>query len=339
MSENQHELALSTPLSIGQIADKIAAAHALDDYQSRLAKHTKIRQEDDLILFATYLGLCGIQVSASALLTDITTWHPIIHGLISGFLRYQLQVGYAIGSINVHLATVKRYCGVAADAHVIDPLAAALIARVKGYSHKEGRNIDKERPVTRLGAKKAEAVAVSHDQAVTLKRGQPDTPQGWRDALLMCLLIDHGLRCGEIALLTFQHINLHEEILLFYREKVDLVQTHALTKDTRAALRRYLEYAELQPEDHLLRGSRRSGKLEGRMSERAITARANTLGERLGIHRLSAHDGRHTWATLAIKAGTDVKALQTAGGWKSAHMPLRYAEAARVANDGVKLPD
>jgi integrase len=125
----------------------------------------------------------------------------------------------------------------------------------------------------------------------------------------------------------------------FYREKVDLTQTHTLTKDTRAALRRYLEYAALEPGEHLLRGSRRSGRLEGRMSERAISARVNVLGERIGVHKLSAHDGRHTWATLAIKAGTDVKALQVAGGWKSAHMPIKYAEAGRIANDGVKLPE
>ena len=65
----------------------------------------------------------------------------------------------------------------------------------------------------------------------------------------------------------------------------------------------------------------------------------DVLGERLGVEQLSAHDGRHTWATLAIKAGTDLKALQDAGGWKSPYMPLRYAEAAKIANDGVKLPE
>ncbi len=73
------------------------------------------------------------------------------------------------------------------------------------------------------------------------------------------------------------------------------------------------------------------------MSERAITARVNVLGERLGIHGLSAHDGRHAWATFAIKAGTDVKALQDAGGWKSPYMPLRYAASGKIANAGVKL--
>jgi len=30
---------------------------------------------------------------------------------------------------------------------------------------------------------------------------QPDTPQGRRDPLLMCILLEHGLRYGEIAIL------------------------------------------------------------------------------------------------------------------------------------------
>jgi hypothetical protein len=38
-----------------------------------------------------------------------------------------------------------------------------------------------------------------------------------------------------------------------------------------------------------------------------------------------------------MKSGTDVKALQDAGGWKSPHMPLRYAASSRIANAGVKL--
>jgi hypothetical protein len=34
---------------------------------------------------------------------------------------------------------------------------------------------------------------------------------------------------------------------------------------------------------------------------------------------------------------TDIKALQTAGGWNSPAMPLRYAEENTIANEGVVL--
>jgi hypothetical protein len=39
----------------------------------------------------------------------------------------------------------------------------------------------------------------------------------------------------------------------------------------------------------------------------------------------------------AIRNGTDVKSLQDAGGWSSPAMPVRYAESAAIANQGVKL--
>ncbi len=151
----------------------------------------------------------------------------------------------------------------------------------------------------------------------------------------MCLLLDHGLRCGEIAALTPDAINLGEGTLRFYRAKVDVKQTHDLSRDTLQAAIRYFEVYE--PCEKLLMGSRKSGRLEGTINERSITRRVEALGEAVGLEGLSAHDARHRWATSAIKSGTDIKALQQAGGWKSAAMPLRYAEDGQIANQGVKL--
>src|SRR6266852_2292526 len=68
-----------------------------------------------------------------------------------------------------------------------------------------------------------------------------------------------------------------EGTIHFYRSKGDKEQTHSLTKDTLLAAIRYFEVAK--PVDKLLTGSRRGGKLEGEMSERAITDRVKVLGE------------------------------------------------------------
>ena len=208
-----------------------------------------------------------------------------------------------------------------------------MIKMVSGYRHKEGRNVDAKREVTRVGDKKAEAVSISPQQARALKQ-QSNTPQGRRDALLMCLLLDHGLRCGEVAALSVESLNVSTGLLTFYRQKVDKVQTHRLTRDTLLAAMRYFEVAK--PKEKLLMGSRKGGKLEGSMSERAITDRVRELGERIGVKGLSAHDCRHDWARSAVKA-SDIKALQQAGGWSSPAMPLRYADDATIANEGVKL--
>jgi len=329
---------LPAPISslalIGQTANYYAAQNAFTDYQARKAANTLHRQAGDLTTFSNYLACAGVVIDPPSLFTDPTAWEGVSYGLVEGFVKWMLQESYAIGSVNVRLSTVKVYCKLAAKAGVLSATEYALIKLVAGYRHAEGRNVDQQRESTRKGHKKAIAVSINSAACKALK-DQPDTPQGRRDALLMCFLLDHGLRCGEIAGLTPQSLDLDAGTLTFYREKVDLVQTHHLTADTWRAARRYLDIC--QPTGALLMGSRKSGRLEGSMGTRAITGRVNTLGERLGIEGLSAHDGRHAWATSAVKGGTDIKALQDAGGWSSPAMPLRYAESSKIANEGVKL--
>jgi integrase len=320
--------------AIGQVANSYAARSVFTDYQGRIAANTKRRQHDDLALFARFLAGAGMQIAPDDLYSLPETWQPITYGLLEAFVRWQLQQGYAIGSINVHLATVKKYCQLAAKAGTIAPDEIALIRLVQGFRQKEGRNADKIREQRRVGTKKAEPVIISFDQAQLLKQ-QPDTAQGRRDALLMCLLLDHGLRCGEIAELPASAINLTGGVLTFYRRKVDKTQIHELTRDTLIAASRY--FAICTPGPYLLLGSRKGGQLAGRMSERAISDRARVLCARIGLAGVSAHDGRHAWATFAVRGGTDLKTLQDAGGWNSIAMPSRYAASQQIANRGVVL--
>lgn len=331
-----HDLVIISPnlREIGQLANSFARTSVLSEYQSRKSKNTLRRQQADLALFSRYLEQAGVSISDEILFTQAEPWAGMTFGLVDGFLRWMLREGYALGSLNVRLATIKTYCKLAAKAGVLLTEEFALIKLVTGYSQKEKRHVDEKRERVRVGDKKADPIPVSREQAVMLKT-QPDTPQGRRDALLMCLLLDHGLRCGEVEGLTVSSISLEEGTLKFYREKVDKDQIHQLTPDTYKAAVRYL--INDKPTYQLLMGSRKGGVLSGGMSERAITARVEKLGERCGLSGLSAHDCRHYWATSAIKGGTDIKSLQDAGGWSSPAMPLRYAESSKIANSGVKL--
>jgi site-specific recombinase XerD len=335
MSQNELKLVTVSPSDIGLVANLYAAQSAFSDYQRRIAANTLRRQLDDLTLFSQYLNLAGMVIPAKSLQYDPQAWQSITHGIVSGFVRWQLQEGYAIGSINVRLSTVKKYCALASTAHVIAPDEFGLIKLVQGFRHKEGRNVDHIREKKRVGPKKAEPIVISFDQAQDLKQSQPDTPQGRRDTLLLCLLLDHGLRCGEIAELPATSLNLANGTMTFYRRKTDKTQTHELTRDTLVAAMRYFEMCN--PESTLLMGSRKGGHMQGCMSDRAITDRMRVLCERIGITGVSAHDGRHAWATFAVRGGTDVKTLQDAGGWNSVAMPMRYAASQSVANKGVKL--
>jgi integrase len=160
--------------------------------------------------------------------------------------------------------------------------------------------------------------------------------------LLMCLLIDHGLRVGEIALLTRQNFDLKAGTMTFKRPKVKRtkqgIQTHELTADTRRAAIAYI--AQDAPADGILwrRSCKGTSKLSGQLSavsaERALTKRVEFLGRKAGLEGLSAHDCRHYWATYEARNNTPVNRLMDAGGWSSPAMPLRYIEAAHIANEG-----
>lgn len=321
-------------VSLGQVANVYASQNVFDDYHQRIARNTLRRQRGDLALFSAYLAAAGVVVSVDDLTKKPDAWNGVTFGLVDGFARYQVQTGYAIGSVNVRLATIKKYVALATKAGSIASTEYALIKLVEGYRHKEGKNVDQTREVTRIGHKKAEPISINKDQARQLKI-QPDTPQGRRDALLMCLLLDHGLRCGEVKGLQVQSVNLDEGMLTFYREKVYKTQNHRLTPDTYQAARKYIQTDK--PIDQLLMGSRKGGTLRGGMGTRAITDRVRVLGEAIGLSELSAHDCRHYWATTVSRGKTDIKTFQDAGGWSSPAMPLRYAESAEIANEGVQF--
>jgi integrase len=212
-----------------------------------------------------------------------------------------------------------------------------MIKSVTGLSWKEGPRVDEKREVRRMGAKKAASVTLLRSQADALRTLAGDTAQDRRDAVLMCLLLDHGLRVGELARLRVGDIRLGEGMMVFYRPKVAKIQRHRLSALTAAALARYM--ADLGGDDgSLLRRSTRSGQLlEGSMSERSITERVRVLGERIGVQGLSAHDCRHFWATWAVKLKTDPFTLMQAGGWTSMQTVKRYVDDQVVANEGVRV--
>src|SRR5204862_1381166 len=133
----------------------------------RMAANTVERQRDDIALFSAFLKNIGMD--KGKLVEDPTEWHGITFGLIEAFKRWQLEQGYAIASINAHLSTVKVYAKLATKAGILSSEEYAMIKMVSGYRHKEGRNVDAKREVTRVGDKKAEAVSISPEQARALK--------------------------------------------------------------------------------------------------------------------------------------------------------------------------
>jgi integrase len=159
----------------------------------------------------------------------------------------------------------------------------------------------------------------------------------------MCLMLEHGLRVGEVEILQAADFNLKSGMLHFYRPKTKKHQTHKLTDKTLNAAREYFKIAPKTGNVWRSSAMKNEGKAKaGTLTKQGLTAgaiykRAELLGRKIGIEGLSPHDLRHTFAERAKK--NPAKLLQTAGGWNSEAMPLRYQRSGEIANDGLILED
>jgi integrase len=307
---------------VAALAEEFSKATRLTRYQEGLRDETIRRQKTDLLMFARFLASIGTQ--AGDFYNDLYAWQGIRAGLLEAFIEWQKLQGYAIGIINVRLATLKAYCHLAYEVGIPDIDTHTHIQGVKSIQRKQARNIDARRDRSRVGYKKAQAVEIPIEMLHKLKH--PATGDlSKRDALLMCLFLDHGLRVGEVAILKRNHIALRPRLLTFYRPKVDEPQTDRMTDDTLAAARAYLATLPAKQESLF------------DLAIISIQERVRTLGELVGIQGLSPHDCRHSWATRAANHGTPLERLKQAGGWSNIQTPLRYIKASAIANEGVIL--
>jgi integrase len=223
-------------IAAGQAANRTAADYMFADYRQRRAASTLRTQRAALVLWVLYLAeinaagellaeaegwalaclgdeeldaLAGYAASRQSSLPTIygatycqsvpAAWQGITWGLVEGFVKWLLNQGYTVASANNRLSAVRVYVRLAVKAGIISPEEHALIREVRGYGQTEGKRVDERRAKSRIGHKKEEALVLTAEQARLLKTRHALTPQGIRDRLLMCLLLDLGLRSGEAA--------------------------------------------------------------------------------------------------------------------------------------------
>jgi len=230
------------------------------------------------------------------------------------------------------------------QAGVIPDSEILRLQSLRGYTRKEAVDIDakrqKEEIPIRCGHKKEFSTQISDDQAASLCQVRNATPQARRDALMMCLLLDHGLRVSELASLTVENVNMETKQLTWYRQKTGKISKHILRG---RAWRRMIEYLIKDhpvPGGQLLLASNKSGVLTigSNMSIEAIGQRVKQLGRFEGLNNLSPHDCRHYGATKAGKdPAVSLAGLMQWGGWDSPTSAARYIDRGQADNDGVSL--
>lgn len=349
---------LLSPIPHNQIvpfdADRFraVAAHAaafnsgnvLAEYLDGLTDNSKAAIKTDLRHFTNFLQATTAiddTIDYQVFQNNPQAWAFVNHALVNLFKRYQLQQGFAIGSINRKLSTIRTYAELAFQAGVIDATTKDLIKLVGNIRAKEGRNLDANRQgatrIDRAGAKKADSVTISPEHAKLLKTAHPNTAQGRKDRLLMCLLLDLGLRASEVVDLQVEDVDMFTETIKVYRVKTDSHSTLKMTYDVRQALKGY----DMPVSGKLLETSTRS-----------LTQRVCDLGVKYGYYTeevtedgryksgnavkkrgtLSAHDCRHYLATKLSREGLGVHQLMEAMGWSALSTAQRYIEQSAIAN-------
>ena len=328
----------------GLAAKSYTRSRIFAEYQRGRAANTQSRQRDDLQRFSTYLALVPISRSADELYTDAEAWRGMNDAHLVAFREWMLLEGDAQGSIRVRMATVQRYCELATRAGVIAHEELALIKMVKAPSYREGINIDRDRQgkgiKTRRGHKKATPANVSTRQALNLKAAtlppgklEPrpyDEHIEERDALMMCLFIEHGMRVSEVVGLDTMSISLEEGSIVVNRSKTYQKDTYDLLPRTREAAEAYLPLVAGQ-------GPLFLGYGQQRITRQGIAKRVKQLGQEVGIPDLSPHDLRHWWTRDALRQGNSLDMIQKYGGWNSAAMPLHYSKQFGVPHRGLKI--
>jgi site-specific recombinase XerD len=159
-----------------------------------------------------------------------------------------------------------------------------------------------------------------------LKTFNPTNPSEARNQTIFMLLIDTGLRIGELVNLSTEDIHINEGFLKVLgkgnKERIVPIGSNA-----QKALQRYL--FRYRPKLAHLKIDRAFLSIYGTpLTENSLKLMFARLAKRSGVHRLHAHLCRHTFATRFLINGGDVFTLQQILGHSTLEMVRHYVNLA-----------
>lgn len=156
----------------------------------------------------------------------------------------------------------------------------------------------------------------------------PNTATGARNLVVVWLMLDSGLRVGEVAGLQHGNVNLQQGQLVV-RGKGNKERVVPMGRKAQKYLQRYIYHFRPEPlypdRDNLFL------TVEGKpLNENALKLMFSRLRARTGIARLHGHLLRHTFATRYLMNGGDILSLKRILGHASIQMVARYSHLAEA---------
>lgn len=173
--------------------------------------------------------------------------------------------------------------------------------------------------------------ACTHTQQADSQRRKPFTmrrPTGLRDTAIIKLLLDTGLRIGELCRLKVGNVDLHtgEIFVAPYGTGRKTKSRHVyLAKSSVKSVWRYLASREAtRPGDYLILSD--VGERYNRNAARHLIVR---LGQAAKVHNAHPHRFRHTFAIQYLRNGGDPFTLQRLLGHSTLDMVKVYLDIVR----------
>lgn len=167
-------------------------------------------------------------------------------------------------------------------------------------------------------------VVTDDDLAALLKACAGNTFENRRDTAVIRLLLDTGMRLGELANLAVTDLDFDQDVAIVLG-KGRRQRACPFGHKTTDALRRYLRARAKHPraaDEALWLGKK------GRMSDSGVAQMLQRRADDAGIGHLNPHRFRHTFAHRWLADGGQEQDLMRLAGWRSREMVGRYGASA-----------
>ena len=159
----------------------------------------------------------------------------------------------------------------------------------------------------------------------------PHVAKGARDLALCALALDTGLRCSELCRLALKDVDLNHNSLEVI-VKGGKWAAAVFAPQTGAHISQWLAFRKTNGDS--LFTNTWSGK---QLTPEGLNSIVKQWGRVIGI-KLSPHDLRRTFATIATEAGAPERILMEGGRWSNSQMIQRYTRSLKLEGMRKYLP-